>query len=380
MRVCVVSSKFCWQDAQGAWKTDGGFPIQMAGIGSLFDEMDLVIVRSSPRNGGLPIPTNANVIPLHQPCGADFRRKLSVIGRLPYYLSKITRQIRAADVVHIPIPGDIPTLGLLVGWMLRKRLLVRYCGSWAETARTTWMNRVLKNGMRLLAGAKSVMLVTGEGTEPPAPNIHWIFATALSQSELDSMRVDLDRVLSDPPRLVYLGRLSEEKGVECLLEALATLKQRKFSPLPELTLVGDGPQRSKLEQVVHRLGCGDLVHFAGQLNRTEMADKLSYSDICVQPSLTEGFSKAWLDAMAFGLPVIASNVGAASAVIGGDGVRGWLVPPGHSSELARKLTDILRADLNWPALRARCRSYARSRTIEAWSTRIGEICASHWTR
>ena len=161
MRVCVVSSKFCWQDAQGAWKTDGVFPIQMAGIGSLFDEMDLVIVRSSPRNGGLPIPSNANVIPLHQPCGADFRRKLSVIGRLPYYLAKITRQIRAADVVHIPIPGDIPTLGLLVGWMLRKRLLVRYCGSWAETAQTTWMNRVLKNGMRFRAGAKSVMLVTG---------------------------------------------------------------------------------------------------------------------------------------------------------------------------------------------------------------------------
>ena len=179
MRVCAVSSKVCWQNGDGLWMADGGFPIQMAGIASLFDEMDLLIVGAAPRTGGLLIPAKAAVFPLKQPYGADARRKLSVVARLPYYLLKIVRHIATADVVHVPLPGDIPALGFFMGWILRKRMIVRYCGSWADTTQTTWMNRVLKNGMKLLAGRRRVMLVTGQGAEPPAPGLHWIFATAL---------------------------------------------------------------------------------------------------------------------------------------------------------------------------------------------------------
>jgi glycosyltransferase involved in cell wall biosynthesis len=378
MKVCVISSKVCWQDAEGLWKTDGGFPIQMSAIASLFDEMDLLIIGSSPRSGGLSIPPKATVIPLDQPYGADMRRKISVFVRLPYYASNIARRIGSADVVHLPVPGDIPTLGFLLALLLRKRLLVRYCGSWAKTAQTTWMNRIVKTGMKLLAGPRSVMLVTGEGSKPPAPKLHWIFATALSKSEVDAIRPNLERGLSNPPRLVYLGRLSQEKGIEVLLEALSGLKRDGFCPVPRLTVVGDGPQRNKLERAVRKLGCGDLVHFSGQLTRTEMRQVLSDSDLCVQPSLTEGFSKAWLDAMAFGLPVLASNVGAAEAVIGADGLRGWLTPPGDPTELARRLRIILKDVVDWPALRTRCRAYAQVRTIEAWSARIGELCALQW--
>ena len=378
MRVCAVSSKVCWQNGDGLWMADGGFPIQMAGIASLFDEMDLLIVGAAPRTGGLLIPAKAAVFPLKQPYGADARRKLSVVARLPYYLLKIVRHIATADVVHVPLPGDIPALGFFMGWILRKRMIVRYCGSWADTTQTTWMNRVLKNGMKLLAGGRRVMLVTGQGAEPPAPGLHWIFATALSKPELESIRVDLDRDRSTPPRLVYLGRLSKEKGIEVLVQALANLREQGFAPLPKLTLAGDGAHRANLEAAVGERGCEDLVHFAGQLTRPEMSALLLDSDLCVQPSLTEGFSKAWLDAMAHGVPVLASNVGAAAAVIGGDGIRGWLTAPGDSERLTRKLESIFEGPVNWPALRYRCRAFAQCRSIETWAERIAEICAAQW--
>jgi glycosyltransferase involved in cell wall biosynthesis len=378
VKVCAISSKPCWQNGNGQWLTDGGFPIQMGGIASIFDRMELLIVNSTPRTGGLLIPAGAGVFSVRQPHGADLRRKLSIILRLPYYLGRIATRVAVADVVHIPLPGDIPALALLMAWMFRKKMIVRYCGSWARTSQTTWMNRVLKSGMRALAGPRSVMLVTGEGSKPPAPGLHWIFATALSRREIDGIPIVSQRGLSSPPQLVYLGRLSPEKGVEVLIRALTIIRDKGLCPLPQITLAGDGPQRAALESLVAELGCGRMVRFAGQLTRSEMSTLLHQSDFCVQASLTEGFSKAWLDAMAHGLPVLASNVGAAAAVIGADGTRGWLAPPGDAETLARKLQFILTDNIDWTSLRVRCRQFAETRTIENWSMRIAEICAAQW--
>jgi glycosyltransferase involved in cell wall biosynthesis len=222
------------------------------------------------------------------------------------------------------------------------------------------------------------MLATGVGASPPAPGAEWIFATALSRAELERISPALERGLGSPPRLVYAGRLSPEKGVEVLLRAVAELQREGFTPFPSVTLVGDGPQRAALERLAGELGCAEAVGFAGQAGRKELSRRLSEADLCVSPSLTEGFSKAWLDAMAHGLPVLASNVGASRAVIGGEGERGWLVSPGDASGLAAALRRVLSGPVDWPALRRRCRAYAEARTLEAWTERIGSLCATKW--
>jgi len=378
MNVCAVSFKECWRDEEGRWLSDGGFPLQMAAIGSLFDGMTLLVVEVPSRPGGIPLSPRARIVPLRRPRGADARRKLSVILSLPYYVRTIARHVREADAVHVPLPGDIPFLALLTALALRKRLLVRYGGSWVPTAQTTWMNRVTRTCMRWSATGKRVMLATGVGASPPAPGAEWIFATALSRAELERIAPALERGLGSPPRLVYAGRLSPEKGVEVLLRALAQLKREGFTPFPSVTIVGDGPQRATLERLAWELGCGEAVDFAGQAGRAELSRRLSAADLCVSPSLTEGFSKAWLDAMAHGLQVLASNVGASGAVVGRVGERGWLVLPGDVSHLAAALRRILSEPVDWPALRRRCRAYAEDRTLEAWAERIGSLCAAKW--
>lgn len=381
-RVSAISFKPCWQDATGKWYSSGGFPLQMGGIASLFDEMVLVIVRASTvasiGDGGIPLPAGARVVALREPRGTDARRKLSVAARLPYYLWKLGSSMRGSDVVHTPLPGDIPLIALLLAVLMRKRTLVRYGGSWPDNAQTSIMDRVTKACMRRFAGGRNVMLATGGGNAAPAPDIAWIFSTALSRAELDLITPALDRGLSATPRLLYVGRLSSEKGVDVLLRALAMLEDDGTQRRPHLTVAGDGPERAALEALARELGCAERVSFAGQLTRSELSCELARADLCVQPSLTEGFSKAWLDAMAHGLPVLSSEVGAARSVIAGNGERGWLVPAGDANALSRALRGVLCTPIDWPSLRRRCRDYVEGLTLEEWARRIGESCARQW--
>ncbi len=341
VRVCIVSYKECWQDATGRWLSHGGFPSQMAAIASLFQETTLVIVRGAARPGGIPLSTDIRIVPLSGPVGTDARRKLSVLASLPYYLSAMTPRIRAADAVHVPLPGDLSLLALLVACALRKPLIARYGGSWISNTQTTLMDRVTRQCMRVFAGGRNIMLATGDDHTPPAPRMHWIFSTALTEAELIAIRPRLDRRLADPPRVVYVGRLSPEKGVDQLVRAIAHLRQ-------------EGVARAALSR------------------------RLLDADIAVQPSLSEGMCKAWLDAFAHGVPVVASAVGAAAAVIGRAGERGWLVPPGDVRALAVALQRALNAPIDWSALRARCRAYVDGRTLEGWAQAIRARCEHAW--
>jgi glycosyltransferase involved in cell wall biosynthesis len=147
--------------------------------------------------------------------------------------------------------------------------------------------------------------------------MEWIFTTALSRQELSEIHPHFDRSVSVPPQLVYAGRLSAEKGLDTLIRAIAILKKSSSPLLPVLTLAGGGPQRAELEKLVRDVDCIDQIRFVGQVNRAGLSQLLNASDFAVQPSYTEGLSKAWLDEMAHGLPLIASSVGAAAAVLGG---------------------------------------------------------------
>lgn len=374
MRLCVISFKQCWQDPEGAWHSYGGFPVQMDALRTLCDDMTILIVRSFARDGGMPLPRDAKVVAMRSPAGADFRRKLSVLRGLHYYLGVIDREIREADLVHTPVPGDLPFLGLVTAVMRHKPRFALYNGSWSANSQTTIMNRITRQTMRLLARGHGVMMAVGDAPSPPAPGMEWLFATSLTQDEVAANRVRDDRGLACPPRMIYAGRLSVEKGVPVLLEALQRLKDAGLQPFPALTLAGDGAERPALEAMAQDLGLTLHVTFAGQLDRSRLARELQAADFCIHPSHTEGYCKAWLDAMAQGLPVLTTSVGAAQAVIGDEGERGWLVRPGDPEALAATIRRTLTEDRDWPALRRRCRGFANARTLEAWTEQIRLAC------
>jgi hypothetical protein len=379
MRLCVVTFKECWPDGNGGWMSYGGFPQQMNAISSLFDEVRMLVVGVAPRPGGMPLPAEALVVPLARPVGVDGRRKLSVLGRLPYYIGRMLPHVARADVVHLPLPGDLPLLGLALGALCRKRMLVRYGGSWFPTTQSTFMNRITRTCMRGLRGRRHVMFATGAGELPPARGIEWLFATAITGAEVLTTRPDLDRVPAEL-RLIYPGRLSSEKGVRYLIEAVAALGecQDPRARRVNLTVAGDGPERPALEALAHRLGCRERIRFVGQLPRPELLAELLASDVCVLPSLTESFCKARLDAMLCGVPTVTTPVGFGAELVGGPGERGWLVPPADARAITTVVERLALEGTEWPAVRRRCRRFAETFTIERWRTRIAEVCAAQW--
>ena len=150
-----------------------------------------------------------------------------------------------------------------------------------------------------------------------------------------------------------MGRLSPEKGHADLLDAVALAERRgcRFS----VVLVGDGPERSRLEAQVRALGLTGRVHMPGYLDRPERV--LEEADLMVLPSHTEGLPNAALEALLMEVPVLATRVGGTPEVIT-DGKTGRLVEAHSPAAMADLLADFHADPAAWQALARRGREVA----------------------
>ena len=130
------------------------------------------------------------------------------------------------------------------------------------------------------------------------------------------------------PRVAYLGRLAPQKDVGALLEAFARLPAGA-----QLLLVGDGPDRPALHRRAQAFG--SRVHFAGFVPHAQVPAILRHADLLVLPSLYEDLRSALVEAMAAGLPVVATRVGGNPDLVR-DGVNGLLVAPGGPGRAGRR--------------------------------------------
>jgi glycosyltransferase involved in cell wall biosynthesis len=140
------------------------------------------------------------------------------------------------------------------------------------------------------------------------------------------------------PRAVFLGRLAPEKGLDTLIHAWPSVRNRY--PEAHLVLIGDGPARAGLEAAVDKLGLTlgpeGAIEFPGTVVDTTAA--LQKADLFVLPSREEGMSIALLEAMALGVPLVASAIPGNRRLVS-DLEEGRLVPPNDSETLARVIID-----------------------------------------
>jgi starch synthase (maltosyl-transferring) len=151
---------------------------------------------------------------------------------------------------------------------------------------------------------------------------------------------DLTAVGIPPGRrlVTYVGRLEMQKGVQWLVETAPTW----LGQLPDcdLLLVGKGPEREHLRRMSADRGIADRVHFAGW--RSDVPAILARSDLLVLPSAWEGMPNVVLEAMASGLPVVASNVEGVAELLGPDADAQTVAhgdTPGYSSKVVGIMTD-----------------------------------------
>jgi glycosyltransferase involved in cell wall biosynthesis len=161
---------------------------------------------------------------------------------------------------------------------------------------------------------------------------------------------------ADPPEVLFAGRLSPEKGILELVEAMRGLDGAR------LVVAGDGPLRDRVPGAL------------GMLPRDELAPLYARAAVVACPSHREGYGMACAEAMAHGKPVVASAVGGLLDLVA-DGETGLLVPPGEVGALR----DALRRLLDDPRLRRRFGAAARQRAAERLSTAAagGSLCAAY---
>jgi glycosyltransferase involved in cell wall biosynthesis len=141
-------------------------------------------------------------------------------------------------------------------------------------------------------------------------------------------------------RILFVGNLIPRKGLHHLLNALHSLRERGF----RLDVVGgeeaDRRYSAAVRRRVRELGLEDRVRFHGPLGGAELEGRFREAQVVVVPSSYEGFGIVYLEAMGFGLPVIASASGATDEIVRHEST-GFLVPPGDAWSLARRIESLI---------------------------------------
>jgi sugar transferase (PEP-CTERM/EpsH1 system associated) len=250
--------------------------------------------------------------------------------------------------VPIVVHGEHGTLQL----RRRQRLLQRF--GWSRVDRLLSVSTRLAERMAHEVGF-------------PPDRIHTIHnGVELSRFQTGIGRSNARRALGlpvDTPIVGAVGRLVPVKDHTCLVDAVARVGRDGLQPV--LVIAGDGPRRRAIEEHASSLGIGDRVRLLG--HRKDIDVVFAALDVFVLSSVSEGLNNTILEAMAAGLPVVATRVGGADEMVL-EGSTGFLVPPGSPDMIAealrRLLVDPVAAAAMGEAGRARAeRDFDLGRTI-----------------
>lgn len=281
----------------------------------------------------------------------------------PRQIPFLTKLLRGYDIVHVHLfPAQL--------WAVLAAARLRPCiplvttehGTW--NARRRWWLRPLDIWM--YKHYKRIACISEATAEEL---IRWCPAVAEKISivpngiALDTFETarpaTLPHLPSDVARLVFVGRFYIPKDHATLLRALTAV------PNAHLFLVGDGPLRPQIEQMAQSLGIRDRVTFLGW--RPDVASLLKASNIYVHSTTSDGFGIAACEAMAAGLPVVASDVPGLAQVVAGAGI---LFPVGDDRALAQSLTALISSpEKQWEMSRAsvqRARQFSIEKTVDGY--------------
>jgi glycosyltransferase involved in cell wall biosynthesis len=244
-------------------------------------------------------------------------------------------------------------LGRIAAWLARAPIRIFTVHGWAFTATVVpgFRSALFRWAERLVRPLTTATVCVSEDERTAG-----IAARTCDEATTVVIRNGIDaaarpaRQETHPPRIVAVGRLQAPKDPLSLVRALAKLRGRHFHAL----IVGDGPDRPAVEAELRRLELTEAVDLTGE--REDVAEILAASAVFVLSSRSEAFPMSVLEAMAAGLPVVATRVGGLPELVV-EGETGLLVPAGDPEELAAAIARLL----DDPDLRERFGSAGRAR-------------------
>jgi len=232
---------------------------------------------------------------------------------------------------------------------------------------------LVRAALRLLLGRAARVIVTSGAVEAEARRLGaarvWRIPNGV---DVDLFAPSSGRTAGRRYDVVFVGRLSPEKDLATLVAAAARLQ-----PRPRLCLVGDGPERAAVEAAAAAAGVpADL---PGLVEQRALPEVLASARCFVLPSRTEGHPKALIEALAAGLPCIASDIGAHRELAGAGAVLTF--PAGDAAALAARLQQVLADDRLARGLASAgralaCRDYDLRRLVADEARRLADLAAA----
>ncbi|UXI67701.1 glycosyltransferase [Tahibacter amnicola] len=288
--------------------------------------------RYAPRRWQLLAQTPGGVIP-------SIKAMPALLALVPFFLGSLAwslvRLARRADLIH----ANWAICGALAGVLRfahRKPIVVTLRGDDVTLAARSSLHRMLlrlavTRASRVVCVAETMAVALRERMPEISHKIH------VALNGVDSVEAAAAARPADANiELICVGSLIARKGVDVLLRAVAQLNRQDL----RVRLVGEGPERGRLQVLANALGLSEQVVFQGAVAPDEVPRWLAASDIFVLPSYSEGRPNVLLEAMAAGRAIIATAIPGVIDTVR-DGTHAWLFPAGDADALARALAQAL---------------------------------------
>ena len=314
---------------------------------------------------------NFSIAPQRELGGETLAAKAKLLFLLPALSWDLARAIRRGEAVHVRCPGNLGLIGSILAPLFSKHLVAKFAGQWNSSPGEPWSNRFQRAVLRSRWWANPV---TVYGRWPGEPKHIIPFFNSVMTNEQIARGRAAKRGPNELRHVLFVGRLSRAKNVDVLLQALGILRGEGLAFTA--SIAGEGPESASLRHLSNRLGLEHSVEFKGGISFERIVELLEHSGVVVLASETEGWPKAIVEGMAFGLVAIGSQVGLVPEILG-EG-RGLLVPPGNVKALAGSLRSVLSAPEKYVEMRARATSWAGHYSIESLRDSLLSLLAQSW--
>jgi len=379
MRLLVISSVVHFRHA-GRLYAYGAYARELEIWADLFDELEI----AGPCRDEVPPGDclafehrNITITPQKEAGGNTWRSKLGLLFALPALVRGLCSAMRRADAVHVRCPGNLGLLGAVLAPLFNERVTAKYAGQWVDFPGEDWSVRLQRAILRS-RWWRGPVTVYGAWPDQP-PHVVPFFTSMLSEDQIARAQacvagLERSRPEGLPLQVLYVGRLSEAKNIDVLLDAVAAVRREGIEL--RAVIVGDGPERGRLEAKCAELAITGAVEFTGGVTQERVLDYFEQSDILSLVSESEGWPKAIAEAMAFGLVCIGSNRGLVPQMLG-EG-RGLVAPPRDVETLARLLVEIARRPEEYREMRRRAAAWAQQYSLEGLREAVRSLHSERW--